>query len=80
MVYFRYGFHISSNSYYICHDPSTIKQMFEEIRNYKDKGQVQSLELYHETGLTPIYYCQIILQCIRLIIITYLFACTVFML
>ncbi|XP_060589503.1 glucose 1,6-bisphosphate synthase-like [Ruditapes philippinarum] len=38
-IYKHYGHHISSNSYYICHDPETIKRMFDEIRNYNNTGK-----------------------------------------
>ncbi|XP_060078816.1 phosphopentomutase-like [Ylistrum balloti] len=38
-VYQKYGFHLSSNSYYICHDPPTIEKMFAEIRNYNNTGK-----------------------------------------
>ncbi len=34
IVFFRYGYHISKNSYFICHNQDTIKQMFERLRNY----------------------------------------------
>lgn len=38
-IYQKYGYHISSNSYYICHDPPTICKMFDEIRNFNDTGK-----------------------------------------
>ncbi|KAK3099451.1 hypothetical protein FSP39_004554 [Pinctada imbricata] len=38
-IYKKYGFHISSNSYYICHDPPTIQKMFDDIRNYQGSGK-----------------------------------------
>lgn len=34
-IYSRYGHHVSSNSYYICHDPAVIKKIFEKIRNFR---------------------------------------------
>lgn len=36
-IYKEYGYHISDNSYYICHDPDLIKEIFEKIRNYNGK-------------------------------------------
>lgn len=38
--FFRYGFHISSNSYYICYEQTVIKSMFEDMRNYNGTGKV----------------------------------------
>ncbi|ESO94178.1 hypothetical protein LOTGIDRAFT_189430 [Lottia gigantea] len=32
-IYSKYGYHLSSNSYFICHDKNTIRKMFENIRN-----------------------------------------------
>lgn len=31
---FRYGYHITKNSYFICHNQDTIKRLFERLRNY----------------------------------------------
>uniref|UniRef100_A0A673IAX0 Phosphoglucomutase-2-like n=1 Tax=Sinocyclocheilus rhinocerous TaxID=307959 RepID=A0A673IAX0_9TELE len=33
-IYEEYGYHISKNSYFICHDQDTIKRLFERLRNY----------------------------------------------
>uniref|UniRef100_A0A673G5R3 Phosphoglucomutase 2 n=1 Tax=Sinocyclocheilus rhinocerous TaxID=307959 RepID=A0A673G5R3_9TELE len=33
-IYEEYGYHISKNSYFICRNQDTIKQMFECLRNY----------------------------------------------
>lgn len=33
-TYLKYGYHVSCNSYFICHDPVAIKSMFESLRNY----------------------------------------------
>ncbi|XP_021367057.1 phosphoglucomutase-2-like [Mizuhopecten yessoensis] len=38
-IYQKYGFHLSSNSYYICHDTPTIEKMFVEIRKYNGTGK-----------------------------------------
>ncbi|KAL5011630.1 hypothetical protein ScPMuIL_010181 [Solemya velum] len=38
-IYAKYGYHLSSNSYFLCHDPKTIEQMFAEIRNYQGTGK-----------------------------------------
>ncbi|XP_050305471.1 phosphopentomutase [Anthonomus grandis grandis] len=32
-IYDKYGFHLSLNSYYFCHEPKVINQIFERIRN-----------------------------------------------
>ncbi|XP_064609937.1 phosphopentomutase-like [Liolophura sinensis] len=41
-VYQKYGFHLSSNSYFICHEQETIKQLFDNLRNYKDSKEYPS--------------------------------------
>ncbi|KAJ8410976.1 hypothetical protein AAFF_G00180110 [Aldrovandia affinis] len=33
-IYEEYGYHITKNSYFICHDQDTIRQLFERLRNY----------------------------------------------
>lgn len=38
-IFAKYGYHLSSNSYFICHDPPTIKRMFEELRNMGGQGK-----------------------------------------
>lgn len=38
-IYKTYGYHLSNNSYFICHEADKIKQMFEEIRNYNNTGK-----------------------------------------
>lgn len=38
-LYAEYGYHVSHNSYYICHEPSTIQKIFRRIRNYEGPGQ-----------------------------------------
>lgn len=42
-IYKEYGYHISDNSYYICHDPDLIKEIFEKIRNYNGKCTVSTI-------------------------------------
>ncbi|XP_006876270.1 PREDICTED: phosphoglucomutase-2-like [Chrysochloris asiatica] len=37
-IYVEYGYHITKASYFICHDPGTIKKLFEELRNYDGKN------------------------------------------
>ncbi|KAI2668644.1 Phosphoglucomutase-2 [Labeo rohita] len=37
-IYEEYGYHISKNSYFICHNQDTIKGMFERLRNYDGKN------------------------------------------
>ncbi|XP_076021584.1 phosphopentomutase [Genypterus blacodes] len=36
-VYEQYGYHISKNSYFICHDQAVIRSLFERLRNYGDQ-------------------------------------------
>ena len=38
-IYLKYGHHISSNSYFLCYDPPTIKRMFDRLRNFNGDGQ-----------------------------------------
>lgn len=38
-IYSKYGWHLSKNSYFICYEPSTIKRMFEELRNSGGEGK-----------------------------------------
>ncbi|KAK7464022.1 hypothetical protein BaRGS_00037986 [Batillaria attramentaria] len=38
-IYTKYGYHLSSNSYFICHDPPTISRMFDELRNMGGQGK-----------------------------------------
>ncbi|KAI1887651.1 hypothetical protein AGOR_G00192510 [Albula goreensis] len=33
-IYDEYGYHITKNSYFICHDQDIIRQLFERLRNY----------------------------------------------
>lgn len=33
----RYGYHISKNSYFICHDQEVIRNLFERLRNFGGK-------------------------------------------
>jgi len=37
-LYDRYGYFKTSNSYFICHDPSTIDIIFKHLRYYKDSS------------------------------------------
>ncbi|KAL0267139.1 UNVERIFIED_CONTAM: hypothetical protein PYX00_009491 [Menopon gallinae] len=36
-LYMLYGQHITLNSYYICHDPSTINRIFHRLRNFAEE-------------------------------------------
>ncbi|XP_053475605.1 phosphoglucomutase-2 [Ictalurus furcatus] len=33
-IYHKYGYHLTKNSYFICHNQDTIRQLFERLRNY----------------------------------------------
>ncbi|XP_074397724.1 phosphopentomutase [Zonotrichia albicollis] len=37
-VYDEYGFHITKASYFICHDPKVIQQLFDNLRNFDGKN------------------------------------------
>lgn len=37
-IFDTYGLHISCNSYYICHEPSIIKEIFTQIRNARGEN------------------------------------------
>ncbi|KAE8300126.1 Phosphoglucomutase-2 [Larimichthys crocea] len=36
-IYQEYGYHITKNSYFICHDQDVIRSLFERLRNYSGK-------------------------------------------
>ncbi|KAG8544634.1 hypothetical protein GDO81_022149 [Engystomops pustulosus] len=38
-IYEMYGYHISKTSYFVCHDPATIKRIFDRLRNYSGPRQ-----------------------------------------
>lgn len=40
LLFVRYGYHISKNSYFICYDQEIIRSLFERLRNYG--GQKES--------------------------------------
>ncbi|KAL6110055.1 pgm2 [Pungitius sinensis] len=37
-IYEEYGYHISKNSYFICHDQQVIRSLFERLRSYGGRG------------------------------------------
>ncbi|KAM8940128.1 phosphopentomutase [Pelodytes ibericus] len=37
-IFNKYGYHISKNSYFICYDQETIRDLFENLRNYDGKN------------------------------------------
>lgn len=39
-IYRVYGYHTCLNSYFICHDPEKIKQIFERLRSYNGPDTV----------------------------------------
>lgn len=42
-IYATYGHHITSNSYFICHQPDVLKAIFHRLRNFKENtGQVST--------------------------------------
>ncbi|KAK3576083.1 hypothetical protein CHS0354_014087 [Potamilus streckersoni] len=38
-IYTQYGFHLCSNSYFICYQQEIIQQMFNELRNYNETNK-----------------------------------------
>ncbi|KAJ8721282.1 hypothetical protein PYW07_002057 [Mythimna separata] len=38
-LYAEYGYHVTHNYYYICHEPATIQKIFRRIRNYTGPGE-----------------------------------------
>lgn len=39
IIYESYGYHIAKTSYFICHDPATIKRIFDRLRNFGSPKQ-----------------------------------------
>lgn len=52
-LYQRYGFHYTSNSYFLCYEPDTITKIFERIRNFHGMNTVRTTLLseysFHST-------------------------------
>lgn len=44
-LYKRYGFHYTSNSYFLCYEPKTITKIFERIRNFQHAHNTVSTKL-----------------------------------
>lgn len=40
-IYKEYGYHISENSYFICHDGAVIEKIFNRLRNFNGDGSVR---------------------------------------
>ncbi|XP_019732228.1 phosphopentomutase [Hippocampus comes] len=38
-IYEEYGYHLSKNSYFICHDQAVIRSLFERLRNFGSGGK-----------------------------------------
>lgn len=48
----RYGYHISRNSYFLCYDQTTIKNLFDNLRNYNgDSGYPKLCGKFQLTGV-----------------------------
>ncbi|XP_070712675.1 phosphopentomutase [Pempheris klunzingeri] len=43
-IYEEYGYHISKNSYFICHDQDVIRSLFKRLRNYGGQKDSYSTE------------------------------------
>uniref|UniRef100_H3ABG6 Phosphoglucomutase 2 like 1 n=2 Tax=Latimeria chalumnae TaxID=7897 RepID=H3ABG6_LATCH len=58
-IYETYGYHVAKTSYFICHDPLTIKSVFERLRNFSsEKRYPQSCgcyEILHVRDVTTGY-------------------------
>ncbi|PIK61203.1 putative phosphoglucomutase-2-like [Apostichopus japonicus] len=50
-LYQKYGYHFSSNSYYLCHNPDTTKAIFERIRSMEDGSYPSQVGGVKITGL-----------------------------
>ncbi|KAM7010268.1 phosphopentomutase [Tautogolabrus adspersus] len=46
-IYEEYGYHITKNSYFICHDQNVIHSLFERIRNYNGQKDSYPTECGH---------------------------------
>ncbi|CAL1538749.1 unnamed protein product, partial [Lymnaea stagnalis] len=59
VIYKTYGYHLSQNSYFICHDAKTIKDMFERLRNFDGNFNYPTkcgdFEIAHVRDLTTGY-------------------------
>ena len=53
-IIFRYGHHVSKNSYYICHDQQVIKSLFERIRNFDGAPNTVSVICLLESALLDV--------------------------
>lgn len=42
-IYKQYGYHVSNNSYYICHDQVVINGMFDRLRNFNDPNSYPTI-------------------------------------
>ncbi|KPI92939.1 Phosphoglucomutase-2 [Papilio xuthus] len=54
-LYAQFGYHVSQNGYYICHDPATIQKIFRRIRNYHGSGVVSILGMMSSIPSSVIY-------------------------
>lgn len=45
-IYTKYGYHVTLNSYYICHEPLVIKRIFERIRNIRGENIVSFFSFF----------------------------------
>ena len=41
-LFFRYGYHYTLNSYYLCYDPKLTDKIFNRIRSFKDQPNTVS--------------------------------------
>ncbi|CAB1327173.1 unnamed protein product [Coregonus sp. 'balchen'] len=52
-IYEEYGYHISKNSYFICHDQEVIRAMFDRLRHYGNQDQ-EAVSYPRQCGGVPI--------------------------
>ncbi|PIO31462.1 hypothetical protein AB205_0194230 [Aquarana catesbeiana] len=51
-IFNKYGYHISRNSYFLCYDQTTIKNLFDNLRNYNgDSGYPKLCGKFQLTGV-----------------------------
>lgn len=63
-LYERYGFHYTSNSYFLCYEPDIIAKIFERIRNFQQAPNTVSLMFSFSVSisrLSPSSECMYIL-------------------
>ncbi|KAF5285637.1 hypothetical protein FQA39_LY16543 [Lamprigera yunnana] len=53
-IYNEYGYHVSQNSYFICHDDQVIKSIFERLRNFSGPNTYPTSIINNKYSITTI--------------------------